>query len=639
VNFSGSTIPACIAEQWQIAIKTAPFTRYVLAQTALEPALRKASQRAFQRLIQALFREGIIDPTQLHLLPDGHQVLSLSNHACLLFSGLRSGRMNSWSLEGGVVYLQNNQMPRSIVLPSELLALLAPLFAEAVTAEVLTRLSQELDNSLTNDTLSLAFHEAWSRHLSPGDGLSGPDFLAGLKAAAADDATLLLEQWGTTGHPWHPNYKTKLGLSTEQVIAFSPEFAARFEITLCALHRDFAHVEQLPGSVAYREGLGKWLPQALQRFDETLQRLGLDPADYLPIPVHPWQAAHTLPDLFAQEIGDRLLVLTNTEAFAARPTMSFRTVLPDTRHPAPMVKLPVGLRLTSVQRTVSPRSACMGPRVSALLASILQKEAEIRRVLSIVPEQTGIHYKSPYPQDDRARHLSVLFRANPRLQLRDGELAIPVGSLFTLDHSGQPLLAQWVALAEGSCSGNAACAFLDRYLNASLPGLLCLYLVHGIAFEAHQQNSFMVMGEDMKPSRILIRDFGDIRIHRQTLNRHGMTLELQDPAMTLFDDAGFVRDKLLHTVFMCHLGELILLLSRRWNIPEAGLWETLRGHVSQCFDALRERTEPDRWEEERRALLEEDWPAKSFLRMRLLDCPTDIVGRLKNPLTMAAHAE
>ena len=32
------------------------------------------------------------------------------------------------------------------------------------------------------------------------------------------------------------------------------------------------------------------------------------------------------------------------------------------------------------------------------------------------------------------------------------------------------------------------------------------------------------------------------------------------------------------------------------------------------------------------ALLEEPWPAKAFLRMRLLDSQTDVVGRLANPL-------
>ena len=40
----------------------------------------------------------------------------------------------------------------------------------------------------------------------------------------------------------------------------------------------------------------------------------------------------------------------------------------------------------------------------------------------------------------------------------------------------------------------------------------------------------------------------------------------------------------------------------------------------------------------RKALLEQDWPAKSFMRMRLLESHADIVGRMPNPLSAAANA-
>lgn len=639
MKFINSAVPALIAQEWRIAMSTAAFEHRKIEECALKDALHKSSQRALQRLIQALLREEVLSPNFLPGSASGIEVLRLGNDSSLLFKGLASHRMSSWSIDGGLFVQHGNQLPRSIVLPSELLGLLVPLFDEKVAPEVLQRLSQELDNSLTNDAISLAFHDALSRTLRDTHGRS-PDtnMLSKLKASTEINASILLEQWGTTGHPWHPNYKTKLGLSTRQVIEFSPEFEARFDVKLCALHKKFAHVERLTGTPPYREHLCEWVPQ-LQQFDDALQRLGLDPGDYLPIPVHPWQATETLPSLFAAEIRDRLIVLTDIKAFTAWPTMSFRTVLPEGSTTAPMVKLPVGLRLTSVQRTVSPRSACMGPRISALLQSILECEPELGEVLSIVPEELGVHYKSPYPNDDRARHLSVLFRTNPLAKLKEGELAIPVGSLFTFDHNDEPLLSHWISLAEGDASPEAACAFLDRYLSASLPSLLGMYLVYGIAFEAHQQNSFMIMGNDLQPSRILIRDFGDIRIDKRTLHRRGLSLKLQDPAMTVYDDSGFVRDKLLHTVFMCHLGELILLISRHWKLAEDMLWKQLHDHVSQCFENVRAKTEPQRWETERRALLEEDWPAKSFLRMRLLDCPTDIVRRLKNPLDTAAHGQ
>jgi siderophore synthetase component len=66
--------------------------------------------------------------------------------------------------------------------------------------------------------------------------------------------------------------------------------------------------------------------------------------------------------------------------------MSFRTVLPEGRCDAPMVKLAVSLRLTSVQRTVSPRSARMGPPIGHLPLAILEREPANQQILSSIPD-------------------------------------------------------------------------------------------------------------------------------------------------------------------------------------------------------------------------------------------------------------
>ncbi len=55
----------------------------------------------------------------------------------------------------------------------------------------------------------------------------------------------------------------------------------------------------------------------------------------------------------------------------------------------------------------------------------------------------------------------------------------------------------------------------------------------------------------------------------------------------------------------------------------------------QVFENLRPNCEPDRWERERRALLETDWPVKSLLRMRLCDSHDDICARMPNPLAVS----
>lgn len=625
--------------RWSEALATSTFSQHHLSVDALASALPQARSRSFQRLVQSVFREGLVDGKQCEYCPDGSCWLTLNDGARLQFDYLSPEGMGSWDLKGNISAYRPAHSAYLIEFPSELLELLTPLFCSPVSVKAFERLSSELDDSFINDTLCLAFHDSWSRRLQRQiDDDKAVNLLAWIKTQPVSiNPTLLLEQWGTLGHPSHPNYKTKPGLSTSQIIGFSPEFGASFSVVLCALHHQYAHVEAIPGTPNHWTWWFKFFPHAAEKLTIELTRQGLEATQYVPVPVHPWQAREQLPTMFSQEIGDRLLVLTDVVAFIGHPTMSFRTVVPNASNSAPMVKLPVAMRLTSVQRTLSPRSVRMGPRISQLLQQILDGEPQLRQVLSIVPERAGFHFQSKGTHDDRARHLAALYRDNPQSLIDSGELAVPVGSLFALDAKGQPLLRQWVALAQGRDDGAALLCFLRDYLAVSVPGLLGMYLLYGVAFEAHQQNSFMVMGADGQPARLLLRDFGDIRIHRNTLQASGLDINLYDPAMTLHDDANHVRDKLLHATFICHLGELVLLCARHWDVPQNLLWNELALQVSECFEALRERVEPLRWETERRALLEQDWPAKSFTRMRLMDSQTDIVGRLNNPLHKRAH--
>lgn len=629
-----------LLSRWSEALSTEAFQSHRITLDHLCNALAPAAQRSFQRLIQALFREGLITPDACTFDGNNHCWLTLGDGAQLHFDHLCGTRMNSWDVRGSIVLHTPDRQPHKIQLPSELLEHLSTLLNPPASAQVLERLALELDDSFSNDTLCLAFHHGWTERLREQIGAEyDNNLLAWLHASPGHpNPTSLLEQWGTLGHPWHPNYKTKLGLSAAQVIAFSPEFEASFPIVLCALHRQYAHVEALAGTADYWDWWQGHFPQAAEQLQRHLHQRGLDAADYLPLPSHPWQAHEELPHSFANEIADNLLIITDIVAFTGHPTMSLRTVLPQASRVAPMVKLPVALRLTSVQRTVSPRSARMGPRISQLMQQILDQEPQIQRLLNIVPERIGVHYAAQPVDEDRSRHAGVLYRDNPLTLLQAGELAVPVGSLFAVNEFEQPLLRDWVQLAQGRDDSEAMLAFFDDYLSIAVPALLGIYLMYGVAFEAHQQNSFMVMGADGQLNRLLLRDFGDIRIDRKTLHAQGLDIQLHDPKMTLYDDTGFVRDKLLHTTFMCHLGELTLLCARHWSVPQDILWDRLATQVAQCFDSVRERVDPARWESERQALLEQDWPAKSFMRMRLLDSHADIVGRLGNPLRASADA-
>jgi siderophore synthetase component len=274
----------------------------------------------------------------------------------------------------------------------------------------------------------------------------------------------------------------------------------------------------------------------------------------------------------------------------------------------------------------------MGPRITRLLATILDAEAGFGGTLDIVREDVGLHYLDPQGDDDRARHLAILYRANPMAKADGARFPVPVGALFAESpFSGRPLATEAVALAYGDHAAGAV-AYFERHARTVLTALLSAYLVYGIAFEAHQQNSFIMLGADYAPVQLLARDFGDLRIHDPTLRGTGLTIDPYRAGFTVYDDDAPVRDKLLHAVLLCHLAELALLLAHAYGHPEHHFWDVLRREIENVFSVVRPRVDARRWHAERAALLAHDWPAKAFLRMRLSDTQDDVHGAMPNPL-------
>lgn len=589
-------------------------------------ALHEARQRGMQRTVQALFRERLLAAE--HLIVEGAVAwLPLwALQSLLRFDGLQIGRSGDCRLAGPVSFYRSGERPQPVATPATLLAHVAR--SLQAPPDALARLQAELDNSLANDALCLNFRRSWAQRLRTRHANRSGNFIAALRAGGDPNATLLLEQWGALGHPWHPMHKTKLGLSAGEVTALSPEFEARIDVALGAIRADVAHVEAATARLDYPRWFAAAFPSLWQQWTQALRRQGRDVDEWLPLPLHPFQAQQVVPELFADELRSGELLLTGL-TFSAAPTMSFRTVVPQADAALPHIKLPVSLRLTSVQRTVSPKSAVMGPRVTRLLRHIVADEHGFYGTLAIAGEEFGLHYLDPHGNDDVARQLSVLYRSNPAAQCAAARLPVPVGALFAdSPFDGRPLALDLV----GAGYGGDAEAFYRTYCAVALNAVLGPYLLYGIAFEAHQQNSFVIVDENLQPVQLLLRDFGDLRIHAPSLRARGHVLEAYRAGHTLFEDTEPPRDKILHAFMLCHLAELGLLLARTHCQPEGAYWSILRQETERVFDALRPRADAARWQAERHALLEADWPAKSFLRMRLADRSDDWIERMPNPL-------
>ena len=598
-------------------------------------SLLEARKRSLQRTLQALFRENILVREHL-ILESAFAWLPLwSQQALLRFEGLQIGRIGNCQISGPISFYRTGERPQPISTASSLLACVVSSLP-GVAPDNLQRLMHELDNSVENDALCLNYRRNWAQQLVAQIGADQPCFISAVRNSALPNPALLLEQWGTLGHPWHPTYKTKLGLSAHEVIAFSPEFQPVLQVPLAAIKSAKAHVAFSADGGDYRHWFATTFPQPWSRWEESLNRLGENPEAWLPLPLHPFQAQRVIPQQFAREIAAGDLLLLPGVAFNASPTMSLRTVVPEGSPALPHVKLPVCLRLTSVQRTLSPKSAVMGPRLTQLLTRMVAHERGFGNTLDIVGEDVGLHYIDPDNDDDRARHLSVLFRANPMSKRSSNLFPVPVGALFAdSPMGGRPIATDLIGLFCGDHAKGAA-EFFERYAATVLTATLSAYLLYGIAFEAHQQNSFIMVNQHYEPVQLLVRDFGDLRVHGPTLRHAGLALMPYRPGHTVFESDEPVRDKLIHAVMLCHLAELALLLSRTYNHPEAHFWNILRRETENVFGRLRARTEPQRWNAERSALLESNWPAKSFLRMRLSDTSDDLHGHMPNPLKTAS---
>jgi staphyloferrin A synthase len=282
--------------------------------------------------------------------------------------------------------------------------------------------------------------------------------------------------------------------------------------------------------------------------------------------VHPWQREHVL---------DAYPFLTPVGWQPARPLMSLRTLAPvgGTHH----IKTAVDVQMTSAVRTVSAAAVRNGPVVSALLAALAPPGLEIMR-----EDRAGAVLVDGEP----SRSLAYVRRQAPRLA--PGEIAAPLAAHpVTLEH------------------------FPDL-VRVLLPPLLTL-LAHGVALEAHGQNTLVVL-RDGRPVRLLYRDVGGVRISPARLRAHGVDPPpLHGDLAT--DEEDELRAKLLAAAVGGALAEQVAALSRTHGLDPAVLWE----HVAATT------TDP--------VLFGDTLPVKATTAMRLASDPlTDVWAALPNPL-------
>jgi siderophore synthetase component len=321
------------------------------------------------------------------------------------------------------------------------------------------------------------------------------------------DLFLAAEQALVLGHPLHPTPKSREGLSQAEARLYSPELRGSFP-----LHWMAVAPSVLATDSAWTE---RGRPVTAAQLTARLAGPGLTlPEGYAALPLHPWQmreVRHRTETAALLDAG--LLRDLGVHGVPWHPTSSVRTVY-RTGAPA-MLKLSLGVRITNSRRENLRKELHRGVEVHRLLRSgLFPQWRAVHPRFDIVRDPAWLAVDGPDGMP--VPGLDMMIRHNPFMPTDDvsciaGLLAPRPYARADASEGRQEaahgpaarsrLAEVLTCLAErtGRPRGAVAAEWFLRYLEQVVRPVLWLDGEAGIALEAHQQNTLVLLDADGWP--------------------------------------------------------------------------------------------------------------------------------------------
>ncbi|MGW6612853.1 IucA/IucC family protein [Streptomyces erythrochromogenes] len=307
-------------------------------------------------------------------------------------------------------------------------------------------------------------------------------------APACVDRFLTAEQSLLLGHPLQPDPKSREGLSEAEARRYSPELHGSFPLHWFAVAPSALATE----SAWTERGRPVTAPQLLGRLAPGLPL----PDGTTPLPLHPWQARDLLQRPAVTALRDAgLLHDLGPHGEAWYPTSSVRTVQ---RPGAPaMLKLSLGLRITNSRRENLRKELHRGVEVHRLLRTGLTEQWQASHPgFDIVRDPAWVAVDAP--DGTPVPGLDALLRHNP---FHSGDDAVCIAALTsprpwpgrTTMSSRLAEIVSGLASATGHSTSAVAAEWFLRYLDHVVLPVLAFDALAGIALEAHQQNTLVLL--------------------------------------------------------------------------------------------------------------------------------------------------
>ncbi|WP_328621419.1 IucA/IucC family protein [Streptomyces sp. NBC_00354] len=319
-----------------------------------------------------------------------------------------------------------------------------------------------------------------------------------------------IETGMTEGHPCFVANNGRLGFGVHEYLSYAPETASPVHLVWVAARKDvstFTAGAGLDHDSFMRDELGE---AAIAGFEARLSAMGLDPADYHFLPVHPWQWWNKTTVTFAAEIACRRLVLLGEGEDAFLAQQSIRTFFNTTTPTKHYVKTAISVLNMGFMRGLSAAYMEATPAINDWLHQLIEGDEVLQSVdFSIIRERAaiGYHHRQYERATDRyspyRKMLAALWRESPVNHLREGERLATMASLLHVDSEGKSFVG---ALIEES--GLTPSQWLKPYLKAYLLPLLHCFYQYDLAYMPHGENTILVI-ENGVVKRAIFKDIAE----------------------------------------------------------------------------------------------------------------------------------
>ncbi|MFH8620473.1 IucA/IucC family protein [Streptomyces vietnamensis] len=320
-----------------------------------------------------------------------------------------------------------------------------------------------------------------------------------------------IETGMTEGHPCFVANNGRLGFGVDEYRAYAPETASEIHLIWLAAHRDRTTFTAGAG-IEYETFVRAELGDAtVDGFAATLAARGLDPADYLLVPVHPWQWWNKLSVTFAAEVAQQRLVYLGEGDDAYLAQQSIRTFFNSTDPAKHYVKTALSVLNMGFMRGLSAAYMEATPAINDWLHGLIESDPTLRAArFSIIRERAAVGYRhleyeaatdrySPY-----RKMLAALWRESPVPTLAEGERLATMASLLHLDHAGASFAG---ALIKESALEPTA--WLRKYLDAYLLPILHCFYAYDLVYMPHGENVILVLDERGTVERAIFKDIAE----------------------------------------------------------------------------------------------------------------------------------